>query len=56
METISGYAEQKLRDIMKRFEAGEAGQELMDETNNLLGDSVEKILFINRILDSMEKK
>jgi hypothetical protein len=56
LETIGGYAETLLDDIKKRFEAGESKQALLDEVNALLGDSVEKILFIKRILNSMEKK
>lgn len=54
-ETIGGYAEKQLNDIKKRFEAGAPKQELIDEVNNLLGDSVEKVLFIKRVLDSMEE-
>jgi len=55
-ETIGGYAEKQLNEIKDRFEAGEAKQELIDEVNNLLGDSVEKVLFIKRVLNSMEEK
>ena len=53
-ETIGGYAEKQLNEIKERFEAGAAKQELIDEVNNLLGDSVEKVLFVKRVLDSME--
>jgi hypothetical protein len=56
METISGYAEQQLENIKKRFESGESKQEVLDEVNALLGDSVEKVLFVNRVIDSMEEK
>ncbi|MFD0589413.1 restriction system-associated AAA family ATPase [Paenibacillus sp. GCM10027627] len=55
-ETIGGYAEKQLNEIKERFEAGAAKQELIDEVNNLLGDSVEKVLFIKRVLDSMERE
>ncbi|OME91846.1 ABC transporter [Paenibacillus amylolyticus] len=55
-ETIGGYAEMQLNKIIVRFEAGENKQELIDEVNNLLGDSVEKVLFINRVINSMEGK
>ncbi len=53
-ETIGGYAEKRLNEIKERFEAGAPKQELIDEVNYLLGDSVEKVLFIKRVLDGME--
>jgi restriction system-associated AAA family ATPase len=53
-ETIGGYAEKQLNEIKERFEAGATKQALIDEVNNLLGDSVEKVLFIKKVLDSME--
>ncbi len=53
-ETIGGYAEKQLDEIKKRFEVGAPKQELIEEVNSLLGDSVEKILFVKRVLDSME--
>ncbi|MEG0772633.1 restriction system-associated AAA family ATPase [Clostridium sp.] len=52
--TIGGYAEKQLNEIKKRFETGAPKQELIDEVNNLLGDSVEKVLFVKKVLDSME--
>lgn len=55
-ETIGGYAEKQLNEIKKRFEDGEPKQEIIDEVNHLLGDSVEKVLFVKRVLDSMEGK
>jgi restriction system-associated AAA family ATPase len=53
-ETIGEYAEKHLNEIKERFEDGAAKQEIIDEVNNLLGDSVEKVLFIKSVLDSME--
>lgn len=53
-ETIGGYAEKQLNEIKERFEAGAPKQEIIEEVNSLLGDSVEKILFVKRVLDSME--
>lgn len=53
-ETIGRYAEKQLDEIKERFEAGAPKHELIDEVNNLLGDSVEKVLFVKRVLDSME--
>lgn len=53
-ETIGGYAEKQLNVIKNKFEAGEPGQGLIDEVNELLGDSVEKVLFVKKVLASME--
>jgi restriction system-associated AAA family ATPase len=55
-ETIGGYAEKQLGAFIRRFEAGESKQKLIDEVNATLGDSVEKVLFVNRVLQSMERK
>lgn len=55
-ETIGGYAEQKLNDLKKRFEDGADGEEIIDEINKMLGDSVEKVLFIDKVLSSRESK
>ena len=54
-ETIGGYAEQKLNELKHRFEQGENANMIIAETNRVLGDSVEKILFIKRVMDKMEK-
>lgn len=54
-ETIGGYAEKALNGIKSRFEAGESPNTLLDEVNNVLGDSVEKTLFIKKVLASMEE-
>lgn len=59
-ETIGGFAQQKMATFKQRFEDMKTTgsetdkQELIDEINLQLGDSVEKILFIKTILDSME--
>ncbi len=55
-ETIGEYAEKRLNEIKDKFEAGAAKQEIINEVNNLLGDSVEKVLFIKRVLDKKEGK
>lgn len=55
-ETIGGYAFTKLEELEKRFNNGEDGKKLIHEANKLLGDSVEKIMFINKILDTLENK
>lgn len=53
-ETIGGHAQTMLAGLRQRFEQGEDREKLIDEINNQLGDSVEKILLIKTILDSME--
>lgn len=55
-QTIGGYAEQKLKELYKRFEEGADGKDIINELNKILGDSVEKVLLVNKILDKMEKK
>lgn len=56
-ETIGGHAQEILEDLRTRFEAGNEDKEtLITEIHQQLGDSVEKILLINAILDSMEIK
>ncbi|MFY7875893.1 MAG: hypothetical protein ACOVQM_10640, partial [Pirellula sp.] len=53
-ETIGGRAQTELDRFRSRFETGrEDNDALLREINGLLGDSVEKILLIKTILDSM---
>jgi restriction system-associated AAA family ATPase len=51
-ETIGGHAQGMLEDLRQRFEQGEDKEQLIDEINRQLGDSVEKILLIKTILDA----
>ena len=53
-ETIGGHAQGILDGLRTRFEAGEDKERLITEINQQLGDSVEKVLLIKTILDSME--
>ncbi|MES9905756.1 MAG: restriction system-associated AAA family ATPase [Sedimenticola sp.] len=53
-ETIGGHAQAMLDDLRQRFEQGEDKERLISEINRQLGDSVEKVLLIKTILDSME--
>lgn len=53
-ETIGGHAQTMLEGLRQRFEKGEDKEQLITEINCLLGDSVEKVLLIKTILDSME--
>jgi restriction system-associated AAA family ATPase len=53
-ETIGGHAQTVLEGLRQRFEQGEDKEQLVAEINRQLGDSVEKVLLIKTILDSME--
>lgn len=55
-ETIGGHAQSILQGLSNRFEQGEDKKNLIFELDDQLGDSVEKILLIQTILDSMEAK
>lgn len=53
-ETIGGHAQSMLDSLRQRFEQGEDKEHLIAEINRQLGDSVEKVMLIKTILDSME--
>ncbi len=53
-ETIGGIAQRMLGEFKTRFENGSDPDRLIDEINDTLGDSVEKILLIKTILDGMK--
>ena len=53
-ETIGGHAQSMLDSLRQRFEQGEEKENIIAEINRQLGDSVEKVLLIKTILDSME--
>lgn len=54
-ETIGGHAQNILGNFRERSNDGsEDKEQLIDEINQQLGDSVEKMLLIKTILDSME--
>ena len=55
LETIGGRAQEVLGSFRARFERGEGSDELIEEIDHELGDSVEKILLIRTILDSEVK-
>jgi restriction system-associated AAA family ATPase len=56
-ETIGGLAQSILDDFTKRsLDKNENKQNLIIEINEKLGDSVEKVLLVKAILDSMEGK
>lgn len=54
-ETIGGHAQTKLETFRARsYDTDEDKNQLINEINQQLGDSVEKMLLIKTILDSME--
>lgn len=53
-ETIGDYAMQRINDLRQRLEAGEDADNLIKEAANQLGDSVEKVLFVNQALKKKE--
>lgn len=53
-ETIGDYAKSKLIEFENRALEGEDVEELASEANKVLGDSVEKVLFINSLLMKKE--
>jgi hypothetical protein len=55
-ETIGDYALSKLDLLKDRLENGDAPEHLIDEARRELGESVEKVLFINQALDRKESK
>ncbi|MCY2976981.1 MAG: restriction system-associated AAA family ATPase [Planctomycetota bacterium] len=55
-ETIGNYALSKLAGLRQRLNDGEPPDQLIDEAGQELGDSVEKVLFINQALNKKEGK
>lgn len=56
-ETIGGFAQGILEEFRNRSQTNDEDKDqLIDEINKKLGDSVEKVLLIKTILDSMEDK
>jgi len=55
-ESIGDYASSKLNEFRKRLVAFDDPNELIESANLLLGDSVEKVLFINQAIDKREGK
>jgi restriction system-associated AAA family ATPase len=54
-ETIGGIGQRILEEIKSRFEKGENRDFLIEEINRNLGESVEKVLLLKTILDSMPR-
>lgn len=55
-ETIGNFALSKLNAFKQRLAANEDPDTLIDEVNAELGDSVEKVLFVNQALNRKEGK
>lgn len=55
-ETIGGYAQARLEDFYARFEQGAEVDSLIDDIQRELGDSVEKILMIQSIMDQAARE
>jgi restriction system-associated AAA family ATPase len=55
-ETIGDYARSKLDGFKQRLESGDPPDTLIDEAGKELGESVERVLFINQALNKMERK
>jgi restriction system-associated AAA family ATPase len=55
-ESIGGYASFKLNELRDSLAANGDPDKLIENANDLLGDSVEKILFINQALNRKEEK
>ena len=53
-ETIGDYAMTKLDSLRKRLDRGDDPDALIQEADSMLGDSVEKVLFINEALNRQE--
>jgi len=53
-ETIGDYAMEKIRELQNRLEKGDDPDELIKEADHELGDSVEKVLFVNQALRQKE--
>lgn len=55
-ETIGDYAMERIKNLRDRLETGEDPDRLIKEVGNELGDSVEKVLFVNQALNKKESK
>ena len=56
IETIGDYAMEKINNLRHRLDTGEDPDQLIKEASKELGDSVEKVLFVNKALNKKEGK
>ncbi|MNC56986.1 hypothetical protein D3C75_1066140 [compost metagenome] len=54
-ETIGGHAQALLEGLRKRLDQGDDVPTLIAELNRELGDSVEKVLLVNTMLDRSQQ-
>ena len=54
-ETIGNYAGEIINQLYSRLKQNENKEKLINDANELLGDSVEKIIFINKVIESQSK-
>ncbi|MEI6175531.1 MAG: restriction system-associated AAA family ATPase [Verrucomicrobiota bacterium] len=55
-ETIGDYAMARFTNLRQRLKAGEDPDELIKEAAKDLGDSVEKVLFVNQVMSEEERR
>ena len=55
-DTIGAYANSKIEDFRKELETTEDKELLIKRVKNEIGESVERVLFINEILDQIDNK
>lgn len=55
-DTIGAYANSKIDEFRKELETSEDKEALLRRVKNEIGESVERVLFINEILDLINKK
>jgi len=55
-DTIGAYANSRIEELRKEFEAADNKEAILKKVKNEIGDSVERVLFINEILDQMDEK
>ncbi len=55
-DTIGEYANQRIVDLRAEFEKAGDKKAFLKKVQNEIGESVERVLFINELLDKMEEK
>jgi len=54
-DTIGEFANNKIEELRKEFEKGANKEAFIERVKQQIGESVERVLFINEILDSKKK-
>jgi hypothetical protein len=55
-DTIGAYANSKIEEFRKELETSEDKEAVLKRVKIEIGESVERVLFINEILDQIDKK